>query len=214
MTGMIVQHPAPPSAQSIGAFLEAVQKQSRWSEDRPFYLMVGPAGVGKTTALRAYLKQQEHTEGMVVVKASPKITASVFFEDVLRELHWPPAHGSIVERTREVQDALQYSNTTLILLDQAEALPTALFDVILELARVCPLVLLGRDQALLPQLQHPYVWKHRQGMLRLTPPAEEDILQRLLPSLTLPRFVFDATDEQDLSSHASPLNRTNPVPQT
>jgi energy-coupling factor transporter ATP-binding protein EcfA2 len=93
---MIGQHPAPPSAQGIGAFLEAVQKQSRWSEDRPFYLMVGPAGVGKTTALRAYLKQQEHTEGMVVVEASPKITASVLFEDVLRTLHWPPAHGSIV----------------------------------------------------------------------------------------------------------------------
>src|SRR5260370_3692989 len=101
--------------------------------------------------------------------------------------------------SREVQDALQYFNTTLILLDQAEELPTALFDVILELARVCPMVLLGRDQTLLPQLQHPSVWKNRQGTLRLTPPSEEDILQRLLPSLTLPRFAFDPTDEQDLA---------------
>src|SRR5260370_5897726 len=95
--------------------------------------------------------------------------------------------------SREVQDALQYFNTTLILLDQAEELPTALFDVILELARVCPLVLMGRDQTLLPQLQHPSVWKNRQGTLRLTPPSVEDILHLLHQSLHLPQSSYVTT---------------------
>jgi hypothetical protein len=207
---MIRQNPAPPSAQSIGAFLEAVQEQSTRSADRPFYLIVGPAGVGKTTALRAYLRQQHQTEDMLVLEASPRITASTFIDGALHKLHWPPAHGSIVERTREAQDALRYFNTTLIVLDQAEQLPTALFDVILELARVCPLVLMGRAQALLPKLQHPYVWKNLQATLRTTPLAEADILQRLLPSLALPRFAFDPTDERDLALGRALWKLTSP----
>lgn len=210
MNRMIGQHPAPPSAQSIGAFLTAVEAQSGESADRPFYLMVGPAGVGKTTALRAYLQQRQQTDDILLLEAFPKITATILFEDVLRTLHWSSAHGSIVERTREAQDALHYSHTTLIVLDQAEELPTALFDVALELAHVCPLVLMGREEALLPKLQHPYVWKNRQGMLRMTPLAEADILQRILPSLTLPRFVFDPTVDDDLTLGRALWKLTSP----
>ena len=207
---MLRQQPSPPSMQSLEAFFAAVKNDSRSYNERPFYLLVGQAGIGKSTALQAYLQEHQYTEAITSVKATPKMTASALFETLLHQLDWPRAHGSITEQSKEAQQALYHTNTALVVIDQAEGLPTKLFDTVLELAHACPLVFVGREQVLLPKLQHPYVSRHQQGRAHLLPFPEADILQQVLPSVNLPPFVFDPKNEQDLALGRALWKLTSP----
>jgi len=105
--------------QEIHAILREVSKECEMG------LIVGEAGVGKTTALKAYAKA---SKTCILIEADHGYTARALFLDLCERLHLEP-RGSIHDLLERVVERLADSGR-LIIIDEAEHLPYRALDLI------------------------------------------------------------------------------------
>jgi hypothetical protein len=193
---MIANIPREGRADALRDWLEAIQQHPRLSGDSPLYLVLGAAGVGKTQALLEFLTTAK--SNVYLYPAAENITLANLLRDLLRGLHMPSSSRSVAELIKEVKVALSYNDTRLFIIDQADCLPTSVYDELSEIGQTCPMVYVGRGETLLPKVQrHENVWAQTRPAFSFEPPAPKEILERILPSLHLPFWSYDPASEED-----------------
>lgn len=103
-------------------------------------LLIGEAGLGKTTLLRAALDEQPERVHVIFVQ-NPVLTRTEFVELLARRFGLSKeAHGSktalLFELEELVGKARQLGETTLLVIDEAQSLPTELLEEIRLLANI------------------------------------------------------------------------------
>lgn len=193
---MIAKIPQSGRARELGDWLAGIQQHPHQPGDSPLYLVLGPAGVGKTHGLREYIPSARPE--VYFYTAPENITLASLLKELLVDLHMPSSSRAVSELIEEVRDALSYNGTRLFILDQADRLPAAFYVAFGEIGLACPLVFAGREEILLPRVRHnETLWAQTRPPFSFEPPAQEEVLETILPSIRLPYWRYDAASEED-----------------
>jgi hypothetical protein len=161
-----------------------------------------PAGIGKSTSLylcQVQLAQAPLSATSIVIQVHPRSTPHSLTVQLSGTLQGVLHAKRQSSRLDDLVETILHSNLSLIMLDEADRLNDACLEclcALFDLTR-CPILLVGlppfpqRTQKL-PQLLE------RAGIYaKLSPPSFQEILDRVLPALSLPGWSFDPTRESD-----------------
>jgi hypothetical protein len=94
---------------ALKEWLAGIQQHSHQQRDSPLYLVLGPAGAGKTHALKHY---RSSVGSNVYSFAVPEqITLANLLKELLIDLHMGSSSRDVFELIEEVKAALTYTNT-------------------------------------------------------------------------------------------------------
>lgn len=103
-------------------------------------LLLGDAGTGKTTLLRAALDAERRPEHRYAVLSNPALTRDEFYEILAETLGLPPTAGSkarfLLDFQRDVVSRHAAGGSTAIVIDEAQSLSHELFEEIRLLANL------------------------------------------------------------------------------
>lgn len=120
--------------------------------DRDFGIFVGRVGVGKTSALRDYVKRNTSS---VLVEAFEGIDHSTFVRELATAAGLPATNGTTSSQTARLINQLKNADC-VILVDEANHLPKRSFGALRRLSDVATIgVVLVGTQELLPMIQDP-----------------------------------------------------------
>jgi general secretion pathway protein A len=111
------------------------------SSPRGLTLLLGDAGTGKTTVLRAALSDSRRSENRHVLLTNPTLTRTEFYEFVARGFRLSEAAATskarfLTEFQREVQERHVAGGMTTLIIDEAQSLPYTLLEEVRLLANV------------------------------------------------------------------------------
>jgi general secretion pathway protein A len=111
------------------------------SAPRGLTTLVGDAGTGKTTVLRAALNEERRTENRHVLLTNPTLTRSEFYEFIARgfRLSEDCARSKarfLTEFQRDVQERHLAGGVTTLIIDEAQSLPYELLEEVRLLANI------------------------------------------------------------------------------
>ena len=111
------------------------------SSPRGLTLLLGDAGTGKTTVLRAALSGNRRSENRHVLLTNPTLTRTEFYEFVARGFRLSEAAATskarfLTEFQREVQERHVAGGMTTLIIDEAQSLPYTLLEEVRLLANV------------------------------------------------------------------------------
>ena len=120
-------------------------------------VLIGEAGTGKTTVLRAAMASQS-ADGPFVLLNNPLLTRNEFFEQLVRGFGLSEEAATskarfLSELTRQLEDSLRSGSQTALIVDEAHALPHEILEEIRLLANIetddeklLPVVLAGQPE--------------------------------------------------------------------
>ena len=101
-------------------------------------LLIGEAGTGKTTLLRAALDAERHPENRYVVLSNPTLSPQDFYEILAHRFGLPDASGSkgrfLLAFERDLLERHDAGGLTAVIIDEAQSLTHELFEEIRLLA--------------------------------------------------------------------------------
>jgi general secretion pathway protein A len=121
-------------------------------------LLIGDAGMGKTTLVRAVLASYRKRDALCVYLNNPTLTRSEFLRFLVNEFHLPPAAASDkVACLRELEAVLlrraEADQLTALFIDEAQSMPHELLEEVRLLAnmetdtmKLLPLILAGQPE--------------------------------------------------------------------
>jgi len=138
-------------------------------------LLVGEAGTGKTTLLRAALRAEWRPEGRQVVLNNPALARTDFFEILAATLGLPRTSGSkgrfLLAFERDLLQRHDAGGLTAVVVDEAQSLPHELFEEIrllanleTDTAKLVNVVLVGQPE-LTDRLNDPSLRQFKQRIV-------------------------------------------------
>jgi general secretion pathway protein A len=111
------------------------------SAPRGLTLLLGDAGTGKTTVLRAALADERRSENRHVMLTNPTLTRSEFYEFIVRGFRLSDECSRskarfLTEFQRDVQERHLAGGVTTLILDEAQSLPYELLEEVRLLANI------------------------------------------------------------------------------
>jgi general secretion pathway protein A len=111
------------------------------SAPRGLTLLLGDAGTGKTTVLRAALNEERRTENRHVLLTNPTLTRSEFYEFIARGFRLSEESTRskarfLMEFQRDVQERHLAGGITTLIIDEAQSLPYELLEEVRLLANI------------------------------------------------------------------------------
>jgi len=111
------------------------------SAPRGLTLLLGDAGTGKTTVLRAALNEERRTENRHVLLTNPTLTRSEFYEFIVRGFRLSEESAKskarfLMEFQRDVQERHLAGGVTTLIIDEAQSLPYELLEEVRLLANI------------------------------------------------------------------------------
>ena len=94
-------------------------------------LITGDVGVGKSTALRAFVHSLDHNLHPLVYLANPKLNPTALYSQILLALQEEPSHAftRLLPQLRNTLQTLARKNRfPLLIVDEAHLLPSEIFD--------------------------------------------------------------------------------------
>ena len=169
-------------------------------------IVTGKAGSGKTVAIQTFLKglvPRTHTglPTCVAIKVKPGSTPRAMLEDLLLCFgERPRTRLNSYKIADEAANAIVNNDLKGLFVDEADQLSAECFEFLRYIFNKtgCPIILVGESR--IKQVVRPYEkFKSRVGPhIDFLPPTEEEVLQTILPALTLPYWSFDPTSATDL----------------
>jgi hypothetical protein len=168
-------------------------------------LVTGPAGIGKTIAIQAYLESLRplaHTglRPTIQIEVPTGCPATGFSSTIVTALQGRLHGGRIPQTAFSATEAILRNDLDCLVVDEANRLDTDTFDMLRYLfdRTGCPVVLVGlpRIESVINRYEK---FRSRIG-LRMTfcPLNKEEIFGVLLPNLIFGRWEFDPEDEKHL----------------
>lgn len=138
-------------------------------------LLLGEAGTGKTTLLRAALQAEARPENRYAVLSNPTLTANELFEILSEAFELPYAAGSkgrfLIAFERKLRERHEAGGLTTLVVDEAQSLSRELFEEIRLLAnletataKLLNVVLVGQ-QELVGRLNDPNLRQFKQRII-------------------------------------------------
>jgi type II secretory pathway predicted ATPase ExeA len=121
-------------------------------------LLVGEAGMGKTTLVRAAIESHAATDALIISLSNPTLTRAEFVEFLARKFNLPDDAASskaafLIHLEKELLRRRERKAVTALVIDEAQALPLELLEEIRLLAnletstdKLLPLVLAGQPE--------------------------------------------------------------------
>ncbi len=177
---------------------------------KPFLLLTGDIGVGKTTILHYFLHTLKQKENLYVVSIfNPKLTIKEFYYLLAAELGW---RGRVVKShflikfRHHLLELFRQGKTLVIVIDEAQAAPNDLLEEIRLLANLTEgeqglvIILVGQPELLkklssreLYSLQQRFSYRYHLGPFDSKEEVSEYLITRILRAGTPKSRVF--TDE-------------------
>jgi general secretion pathway protein A len=111
------------------------------SAPRGLTVLLGDAGTGKTTVLRAALNEERRPENRNVLLTNPTLTRQEFYEFIARGFNLDESCASskarfLTEFQRDVHERHQAGGLTTLIIDEAQSLPYELLEEVRLLANI------------------------------------------------------------------------------
>lgn len=154
---------------------------------RGFTLLLGDAGTGKTTLVRAILAELNHPQSRYIVISNPTLSRGEFYELLVRELGLSGGALTskpqfLAELQRDLEERFSAGGLTALIVDEAQSLPHELLEEIR---------LLGNIETATAKLLNIVLSGQPELAARLNDPSLRQLKQRMtlrceLSALTLP----------------------------
>ncbi len=167
-------------------------------------VVTGPAGIGKTVAIEAYLaglKPLAHTglPASLKVTVKPRSTPKALAVEVATHLRDKPHGRNIYEVADEAAATARRNDLDLLIVDEADRLNEDSFDLLRHLFDTtrCPVVVVGLPH-ILSVIDRHEKFASRVGLrMDFLPLGPDEILKVVLPGLVFPHWKFDPDDAAD-----------------
>jgi replication-associated recombination protein RarA len=183
-------------------FMELItDSQKRYST---MGVVTGPAGIGKTVSIQAYLDNLEpraHTglPGSIKVTVKPRSTPKALAVDTVDSLRDKPRGRNSYELADEAAAAIVRNALELLIIDEADRLNEDSFELLRHLfdKTGCPIVVVGLPR-ILGVIDRHEKFASRVGLrMDFLPLEQDEILNVVLPGLVFERWEFDPSSETD-----------------
>ncbi len=180
-------------------------------------VVTGPAGIGKTVAIAAYLaglKPLAHTgfPPSIKVTVKPRSTPKALAVEVATRLRDQPHGRNIYEVADEAAAVMIRNDLDLLIVDEADRLNEDSFELLRHLFDTtrCPAVVVGLPR-ILSVIDRHEKFASRVGLrMDFLPLEPDEVLKVVLPGLVFPHWTFDPACAADLEMGKRLLKMVGP----
>jgi hypothetical protein len=170
-------------------------------------VVTGLSGIGKTIAIQTFLNGQSPRPHIglpacIVIKVTPGSPPKALLEKLLTALGERP-RGLSSNRYKiadEAAEAIVNNDVKVLFVDEADLLSVDCFEFLRYIfgKTGCPIVIVGLRQ--IWRVVNRYEkFANRVGLHHhFLPPNEQEVLETILPQLTIPHWRFDPTQKRDM----------------
>jgi Cdc6-like AAA superfamily ATPase len=175
--------------------------------DRPLIgLIIGSPGSGKTSAMQYYMRQLEpraHTllPACIDIRVPPNVCSKALVEKLYSRLGEEPRRtNSRHEILHDARDVVLANDIKLIFVDEAAQLNAEGFEFLRYLFDTtgCAILFIGTAETLRKIRLHRELAERIGAYLKFPEPTEEEVLNSILPQLSIAHWSFDPANEKDI----------------